>query len=105
MKTYELSSKAAADFEAIQDRTFEKFGYTQLLRSQRAFYDAFENLALNPDIGRPRPDLTRRHPEFRFWTVLRRFVIVYEPLTDGVEIVRVLDGVRDLPRVLDDDGS
>jgi toxin ParE1/3/4 len=39
----------------------------------------------------------------RFWT-LREFpmyVVIYRPLPDGVEILRVVHGARDLGRLLD----
>ena len=38
------------------------------------------------------------------WRYIRhkRWLIFYQPHADGIEIMRVVDGVRDLPRVLAD---
>jgi toxin ParE1/3/4 len=53
----------------------------------------FIKLANLPDLGRPRLELAprlRSHP-------VGRYVIFYRPTNDGVEIVRILHGARDLP--------
>jgi toxin ParE1/3/4 len=59
-------------------------------------YDAFEFLAANPSIGRPRPEFG--HLGLRSWKVngFRKSLIFYRPKDDGVQIWRVLHGSRDL---------
>ncbi len=54
--------------------------------------DAFGLLAENPLIGRGRPELA---PHVRSFAV-RRYVILYLPADDGIEIIRVVHGARDI---------
>jgi toxin ParE1/3/4 len=72
------------------------------LRFLEAAEDGFHFLAENRRAGTefdpPVPNL----PGVRFWPVTRfhNYLIIYRPLLDGVEIVRVLHGARDLRRAL-----
>ena len=50
-------------------------------------------LARMPELGRKRPDLAR---ELRSLPV-GNYVIFYRPMDDGIQVIRVLHGVRDLP--------
>jgi toxin ParE1/3/4 len=52
----------------------------------------FQALAAQPLMGRARPELA---PSLRSIPI-ERHVIFYEPLPDGVAIVRVLHGARDI---------
>ncbi len=56
-------------------------------------------LADNPGIGHVRPDQTRE--DVRFWSVFK-YLIVYRPDTEPLEIARVLHGKRDVKRLVDD---
>ena len=49
-------------------------------------------LADNPKLGPSRPDIA---PDLRYFTV-GSYLILYHEISDGVEIVRVLHGVRNL---------
>lgn len=51
--------------------------------------------AASSHIGTARPDLGT---DFRTFTH-KRWVIVFRPLDDGIEVMRVLDGSRDFPRL------
>jgi toxin ParE1/3/4 len=55
-----------------------------------------ETLAENPRAGRLRDELA---PALRSLPV-GNYVIFYEPIKDGIVIVRVLHGARDLPGLL-----
>jgi toxin ParE1/3/4 len=60
-----------------------------------SLHEKFLLLAANPEIGRRRYDLAprlRSLPE-------RNYMIFYRPLTDGVEIARVLHGARDIEAI------
>jgi toxin ParE1/3/4 len=61
-----------------------------------AFIDRLDQslgaLAANPLIGRARDELSPNLRSFPFG----RYVIFYLPLPDGIEIIRVLHGARDL---------
>ena len=50
--------------------------------------EKFHSLARNPSIGQPRPDL---QPDLRCFPV-RKYVIYYREISDGIEVVRVLHG-------------
>jgi plasmid stabilization system protein ParE len=70
-------------------------------RVENAIYDACGILADGPLCGQTRRDLTVL--PLRFWTVQRypNYIIVYDPATTPLQIIRILHGMRDLKRVLD----
>jgi toxin ParE1/3/4 len=53
-------------------------------------------LATMPEMGRLRPELA---PQLRSW-VVGEYVIFYRPILDGILLVRVLHGSRDLAPLL-----
>ena len=55
----------------------------------------FRNLADHPFIGRERPELG---VDLRSRAV-ENYVIIYRPVASGVEIVRVINGARDISRL------
>jgi plasmid stabilization system protein ParE len=59
-------------------------------------YKACRLLASKPYVGHSRPDLTTR--PVRFWTVPRfaRYVVVYDPVSEPLRILRILHGARNL---------
>jgi toxin ParE1/3/4 len=59
----------------------------------------FQTLSRRPGIGRTRPELATDLRSF----AVGNHVIFYLPIANGVEIVRVLHGARDLEAVLGDD--
>ena len=49
------------------------------------------------------PQAGQRHPELRKeWLYRRhkRWLIFYQPIEDGIQVLRVVDGSRDLPNVI-----
>jgi plasmid stabilization system protein ParE len=46
-------------------------------------------------IGTARPDLGELHRIFTH----KRWVIIFRPIAGGIEVLRVLDGSRDYPRL------
>lgn len=60
--------------------------------------DKCATLATSPLMGRTRDELL---PGIRSFPV-GHCVIFYQPIADGIEVVRVLHGARDLPSVLMD---
>lgn len=52
----------------------------------------FSRLATQPMMGRARPEIARDLRSFPF----RRYVIYYVPLSDGIDVVRVLHSARDI---------
>jgi toxin ParE1/3/4 len=55
-------------------------------------------LADQPGLGPARPDIA---PDLRYFPV-RRYLILYRQITDGIEIVRVVHGARDVPMLTAD---
>ena len=61
-------------------------------RQIAAFFEKFHALATHPEMGERRPELGENLRSFAAGT----YVIVYRPISEGVEIVRVVSGYRDL---------
>jgi len=57
---------------------------------------AFGTLATQPKMGRARPELAPDLRSFPFG----RYVIFYMPLSDGIDVVRVLHSARDIDGLL-----
>jgi len=71
-----------------------------------AAHETFNLLATQPEMGwHPR----LRHPSLTSLRVFRisgfdRILILYRPIKDGVEIIRVIHGSRDIERILTREG-
>lgn len=85
---FDIWSYIAEDSELAADRV------------EDAIFDACALPAEAPMRGHSRPDLTIR--PVRFWTLTRypNYSLVYRPETTPVQIVAVLHGKRDIPRIL-----
>lgn len=69
-------------------------------RLKHAVADAARRIGAEPAPRECRPHLP---PPYRFWSLTRfGYVLVYDPQTDPVEILRFVHTKRDLPRVLAD---
>jgi len=62
------------------------------------FFEVFELLGENPDIGHLREDLTSA--PVRFFPVYS-YLVVYMAKTSPIEVVRVLGGAQDVRSILD----
>jgi antitoxin ParD1/3/4 len=69
-------------------------------RVEAQIYAAFDFLVSAPQAGHVRHDLTAR--PVRFWTVPRfpYYVIVHDPASSPLRIIRILHGTLDIPRHL-----
>lgn len=54
--------------------------------------NGFQHLAENPLMGRLRPDIA---PELRYF-VVGKYLILYRIVPNGIQIVRVIQGAREL---------
>jgi toxin ParE1/3/4 len=64
---------------------------------------SFEQLAHMPQLGRAVRNI-KTTEQLRMWLspAFRNYLIFYRELQDGVEIVRVLHGARNIQRILED---
>jgi plasmid stabilization system protein ParE len=85
---FEIWRYIAEDSEAAADRV------------EQAIYDACAFVAESPLRGHSRPDLTGR--PLRFWTLPRypNYTVAYRSGTPVVQIVAVLQGKRNIRRIL-----
>ncbi len=96
MSQYRVSDAAKADLEEIwlfiaQDNPEAADRFIRTIVSR------FPTLASMPYLGRLREELSARLRSFP----VSNYVIFYRPLEDGIQIVRVLHGARDLPPLFD----
>lgn len=92
MNQYRVSGEARSDLDEIwlyiaNDNPDAADKYI------RAIVSRFIKLAATPRLGRARPELS---PGLRSF-VVGHHVIFYRLADGGIDVVRVLDGVRDLP--------
>ena len=98
MSGYGLTRSAERDITDIWDHVSED-NLDAADRLLDRFYERFRLLAANPHLGpvHPQLDCEIRH------AVVGVYVILYEPSNEGVLILRVLHGRRDIPQVFRDE--
>jgi toxin ParE1/3/4 len=71
-------------------------------RFVRAIHSASRMLAEMPELGVRRPFKKKRLANVRMWPVreFRQFLIFYEPVEDGIRLLRIIHAKQDYPRVL-----
>jgi plasmid stabilization system protein ParE len=96
-----ISARASNDFANIYGYIHTNRGLESAERFLDAARRAKEFLAEHPEAG-PHPQWTSRHKNLRFWVISRtNYIIYYFALHDHVSIERVLDGRRDVKRIID----
>ena len=86
-----ISNHADADLELIAD-FIARDNPPAATKLMRRLIDCFKLLASRPMSGEARNDL---RPDLRCVTV-GNYVVYFEPLSDGVRIIRVIHGARDV---------
>ncbi len=100
MTLFRLTPEAAADLYDIW--SYIASGNPEAAdRVETAIYEACAFVAAGPMRGQVRIDLTRR--PLRFWTVQRypNYILVYDPATSPLQVIRILHGMRDVKRILE----
>jgi toxin ParE1/3/4 len=99
-----VSPRADRDLDDCADYLVRRASLPVARRFLAAAPQTFEFLAGMPGIGSAAGVRDSAGQELRLWTVkgFRNHVITYRPLDDGIEVVRVVHGSRDLGRVLAD---
>lgn len=93
-KTYILSEIADKDLEDIFDYTLNEFGFNQAETYLLEIEEIFQNLFLNPRLGKKRDEIKKGLYSFP----KDNHVIFYRILDHHIRIVRVLHGSRDIPK-------
>jgi len=91
---YELSLEAVDDLENIFEYTLYQFGYDQAIKYLDTFDAIFDNLCLNPYLGRIRGELIAELRSINH----KNHLIFYRIKNNKIIILRILYGARDLPR-------
>ena len=97
MKRFVLTKTAERDLDKIKSYLGEKAGPATTRRVMKEIRRAFDLLGRNPGVGHVRQDVIDR--PVKFWP-LYSYLIVYDPETKPVQIMRVLHGMRDLAEIL-----
>lgn len=96
MKGVVFSLAARSDRQAITAFTVERFGLLQARELRRRFQVALERLVEFPSSGQLRPELDPPGRVFRWAVVSKVSILVYEPHPEGLRVVRILNGARQL---------
>ena len=91
-----LSVSARDDRREITAYTVDRFGFGQARRLRDQFQVTLNNLAESPLIGRTNEELDPPGRSFRYFVVMKSFILVYEPTGDGIRVARLLHGARRL---------
>lgn len=93
-----ISPQADADWDEILDRLAERAGYAVAARYAADLDMIYDNLTASPAMGSPRPQYGRRTR----MVVLSPYLVFYDHVTEtnAVQIVRILDGRRNITRGL-----
>ncbi len=93
-ESYVLSEIADEDLEDIFDYTTTEFGLEQAEKYLNEIEDVFQNLLLNPELGKTRNEIKEGLYSFP----KDNHIIFYRILENNIRIVRVLHGSRDIPK-------
>jgi len=96
MNGFRLSPEAARDIEDIW-AYIARDSVRAARRVRLGLLAACRRLAQHPALGHRREDLTDK--PVLFWPVYS-YLIIYNPATEPLEIVRILHGAQDIPRLL-----
>ena len=96
MAVYSLSSKAAADLDAIYEYTILQFGLEQARVYLLGLHERFELLAEQSTHGRKADELAPGLRQLGY----QSHMIFYLPKDNGIRIVRVLHHSMDVKRHL-----
>jgi plasmid stabilization system protein ParE len=100
-----FSKAARSDRREITVYTVKLLGVDQAQRLRHTFQAKIAALASAPTMGHRRKEFDPPGRSFRYLTVMKSFIIVYEPSDDGIRIVRLLHGARNLARELANDAG
>jgi toxin ParE1/3/4 len=98
--TARISRRAESDLDCIFAYIATHHGFTEAERFLAKAKEAATFLLQHPLAG-SHPRWATRHRALRFWVISKtNYLIYYFPIKDGVSIERVLDGRRDVGRII-----
>ena len=98
MKPYKLAHAANDDlFEIWVFIAADNLSAADSLEAD--ILEACQRLADRPDLGHVRRDLTDK--PLRFFSVRGNYLIVYDPASEPLEVIRLLHGARDVAAELE----
>lgn len=102
MAGYRLRPEADWDLDQQADYYAEREGLELALRFYEAAHETFAFLADNQHTGTQRSyaDPSLAGVRFRTMRTFKQHLIFYRPGPEGVEVLRVIHGKRDLTRIL-----
>ena len=89
---YKMSAEAAADLDAILDYILTHGGPIRADHVARRFLSMLLSLASLPNVGRVLKSLDGSPRKY----IMSPWVILYEPIEDGILVTRIYDGRRNL---------
>jgi toxin ParE1/3/4 len=95
MSQFRISDEAKEDMGEIWSYIAREGGSEAADRLVDRISEGFPTLADFPGMGQSRLELA---PSMRSFPV-GNYLIFYQPIDNGIEVVRVLHGARDLPRI------
>jgi len=100
-----FSDAAREDRREITAYTIERFGVSQARRLRDRFQQVLMTLADNPQMGPSRTELDPPGCRFRYFVVMKTFLIAYRPTAGGIEVARILHTSRYLATELERDAG
>jgi toxin ParE1/3/4 len=102
---YQVLPAADADLDHQAEYLAREASLETALRFYNAARTTFEKIAQNPGIGQKRDTLNPHLTGLRVSRIegFENHLVFYRPGDDGVEIIRVLHGARDIDSILDED--
>jgi toxin ParE1/3/4 len=97
VKRFVLTRSAERDLDKIKSYLAGKAGPTVTRRVMKEIRTALNLLGSQSGVGHVREYLTSR--PVKFWPVYS-YLIVYDPETKPVKVIRVLHGMRDIEEIL-----
>ena len=98
MSGYILMPIAQEDLVDIRDYYHEEAGFRVARQMLLEFVEVFKLLARTPGAGHKREDLAEDRP-ILFWP-MRDYLILYKPSTNPLQIVSIVRGSQDIPRII-----
>lgn len=92
---YRLTRLAERDLEEIAD-SIGRQNPSAAVRQLERLLETFSLLARNPLLGELRPDLPMNPRAF----CVGNYLVLYRPITNGIEVARVIHAARDIVSLL-----